>query len=1069
MQLSLECAVPRLCVFTAFFLGVCGSAQDRITGSIDASRKTPIRGGAPGLARAEFDRGPVDPSRKLGYVTMHLAPSAAQQAELETLLEQQRDPASPSYRKWLAPEQFAERFGASRGDMAKVAQWLESEGLTIERQSRGRNWIAFSGTAAAVGRALQTEFHRYVIHGEEHFANSTAPSVPAALDGIVTGLVGLNDFGSNIQPHMTNPDGTNSIAPDDIATIYDITPLYNMGIDGTGQIIAIAGSSELEPHFSDIRAFQAMFNLNVNLPQVVTVGPSPGLNGAVLEADLDIEWSTAVARGAYIVYVQSSDIFQSAIYAVDQNLAPVINLSAGACEAELMYLGELYRSIVQQANAQGITFLAASGDAAAAACDGAGDEPVATNGLAVTFPASIPEVTAVGGTEFNENGGAYWSSTNTANGASALSYIPEKAWDDSLAAGVILGSGGGASILYSKPAWQTGPGIPNDNARDVPDVSLAASNYHDPFNVCTQGMCTLVGGTSVASPIFAGILALVNQSLSARGATGPPGLGNINPVLYQLGRSASAAFHDIVVGDNIVPCANATPDCVNGTLGYTTGPGYDPVTGWGSVDAMNLVNAWITTGVPTTLSVSANNTSVTLSDQVQLTITVIPASGTVAPSGTVFVNQTGVTTVYTAVSVSPNVTGASPLGTATLAPVQPPGSSASATATVTIYPGALTAGTDTVLVTYGGDAAFNGSSGTITLNVSLPSGHSAVSAVVRPNYWALNTPPVDLGPPNVTKQGTEYASVITLTELAGVATTLDTFVVNGTDYSARLRTFFPNTMLAANGTLTGSIVVTPGTWTAPGPIPFVFGGQDASGYQWTTQVSVPIVGAPEQFAYIGRGGLGNAASFLPGFAPGMILSVFGAGLTPSGMGQAGRLPLPLSLAGSSATINGVSAPYYYASPGQLNIQIPYETQPGLAILTVSGGYGGQSFNYSFNVQPAAPGIFTATCPSGLCPVTPFPSGSRGGTYTIFITGEGQVTPGATTGQAPTNLPQPVLPVSMTIGEVNAPIDFIGIPSWAVGITQINFTVPTNVPLGPQLVYVTVGDAVSFPGIFTVTQ
>jgi uncharacterized protein (TIGR03437 family) len=524
------------------------------------------------------------------------------------------------------------------------------------------------------------------------------------------------------------------------------------------------------------------------------------------------------------------------------------------------------------------------------------------------------------------------------------------------------------------------------------------------------------------------------------------------------------------VGDNIVPCANGTPDCVNGTLGYTTGPGYDPVTGWGSVDAMNLVNAWNTTGVPTTLSVSANNTSVTLSDQVQLTITVTPASGTVTPTGTVFVNQTGVTTVYTAISVSPNVTGASLLGTATLTPVQPPGSSASATATVTIYPGTLTAGTDTVLVTYGGDAAFNGSSATIALNVSVPSGHSAVSAVVRPFYWLLNTPPVGIGPPNVTNEGFEYASTVTLTELAGAATTLDTLVVNGTDLSSRLGTFFPKTALAANGTLTGSIFVTPGTWTAPGPIPFVFGGQDASGYQWSTQVSVPIVGAPEQLVYISRGGLVNGASFLPGFAPGMILSVFGAGLTPSGVGQAGTLPLPLSLAGSSATINGVPAPYYYASPGQLNIQIPYETQPGLAVLTVTGGYGGQSFNYSFNVQPAAPGIFTSPCPAEVfCPVTPFPSGSRGGTYTIFITGEGQVTPAATTGQAPTNLPQPVLPVSLNIGGLNVPIDFIGIPSWAVGVTQINFTVPMNAPLGAQLVFVTVGGALSFPATFTVTQ
>jgi subtilase family serine protease len=188
-----------------------------------------------------------------------------------------------------------------------------------------------------------------------------------------------------------------------------------MNIDGTGQTIAIAGQSELEANFADIRAFQKKFNLPPNLPQVVPVGPSPGVTSAVTEADLDIEWSSAIARGAQITYVQSSNSVTSAVYAVDQNLAPVISYSFGGCEQVLMYMGVLFRSIVQQANAQGITFRAASGDSGAATRDGAFSEPVATNGLGVSFPASIPEVTAVGGSEFNEGSGAYWSSTNTPN------------------------------------------------------------------------------------------------------------------------------------------------------------------------------------------------------------------------------------------------------------------------------------------------------------------------------------------------------------------------------------------------------------------------------------------------------------------------------------------------------------------------------------------------------------------------------------------------------------------------------------------------------------------------------
>ena len=362
----------------------------------------------------------------------------------------------------------------------------------------------------------------------------------------------------------------------------------------------------------------------------------------------------------------------------------------------------LFRSIVQQANAQGITFLAASGDSGAATCDGAFSEPVATNGLGVSFPASIPEVTAVGGTEFNEGSGAYWSSTNTPNGASAMSYIPERAWNDSVATGLIEGGGGGASILYSKPAWQSGPGVPSDNARDVPDLALAASGYHDGYNLCTLGTCRLSGGTSVSTPIFAGILALINQSIANKGAAA--GLGNINATLYRLAQNVSGVFHDITAGDNIVPCASGTPGCASGSYGYAAGPGYDLATGWGSVDALNLVNAWNSSGVPTAISVTADHSSVTLSDAVQLTITVTPASGKATPSGTVYVNQTGVSTPLTL-----TLAGGSLLGTAALA-----ANGSTATTVVTVYPGALTTGTDTVTVTYGGDGTFNGSSASIT-------------------------------------------------------------------------------------------------------------------------------------------------------------------------------------------------------------------------------------------------------------------------------------------------------------------------------------------------------------------
>ncbi len=141
----------------------------------------------------------------------------------------------------------------------------------------------------------------------------------------------------------------------------------------------------------------------------------------------------------------------SSIYAIDQNLAPVITRSYGVCEQEKISLADLFQSVIQQGNAQGITYIASSGDAGPSNCTGWFYEPSATDEVGANFPASIPEVTSVGGTEFNEGSGNYWNASNLANGASAISYIPEMSWNDSAAAGTIQASGGGPSIIYSKP------------------------------------------------------------------------------------------------------------------------------------------------------------------------------------------------------------------------------------------------------------------------------------------------------------------------------------------------------------------------------------------------------------------------------------------------------------------------------------------------------------------------------------------------------------------------------------------------------------------------------------------
>jgi uncharacterized protein (TIGR03437 family) len=215
------------------------------------------------------------------------------------------------------------------------------------------------------------------------------------------------------------------------------------------------------------------------------------------------------------------------------------------------------------------------------------------------------------------------------------------------------------------------------------------------------------------------------------------------------------------------------------------------------------------------------------------------------------------------------------------------------------------------------------------------------------------------------------------------------------------------------------------------------------------------------------GGVANGASFQSdAAAPGMVLSVFGSNLAPS-TSIASVLPLPLSLAGVSATIDGVPAPFYFVSSGQLNIQVPYETPAGPALLAVNNN--GQVTTWLFDVSFSAPGIFTDVKGN----MVPYASGSRGQTLIMFVTGEGDVTPALATGATPkpgtaaSSLPAPVLPASLTIGGVSANIDFIGVPPGLAGVTQINFSVPSNAPAGLQPVVFTVGGVMSPAANFTV--
>lgn len=596
-----------------FLLSVSGllAQPNRIADPIDPARIVPLTGNLRPAMLRQNDQGRVEADFPLPAMTLLLKPSPAQRADLQQFLSDLQNPASPLFHQWLTPEQYADRFGLSSEDIAAAADWLRSQGFKVSRASRSRTWIAFSGVVRQVEEAFHTQIHRYLRAGQSHFANATDLSVPFALSGAVLGLDGLDNF-TQEQPEATSPTGVHTLVPDDIATIYDITSLYQSGIDGTGQKIAIAGATDFDASsLADVAAFRSQFHLPANVPQVILDPdyPDPGVvTTSVGEAHLDIEWSASIARNAQIIYVYSGTFIHALTYAVDNNLAPVVSMSANdGCEAANTSANLIfYQGLAQQANTQGITWVISGSDAGPASCDANG-AALAVSGLGVRFPASVPEVTAVGGLEFDEQGGNYWSATNTANGASALSYIPEMVWNDAIVLNALWAGGGGTSIYFPKPAWQAGPGVPNDGARDVPDVAMAASIYHDGYQVINGGVTNTNGGTSAAAPVFAGVISLLNQYLVSKGIQSKPGLGNINPNLYRLAAAGAGVFHDITLGSNIVPCGIGTLDCPNGIMGFSAGPGYDLASGLGSVDVAKLISLW--TSQPATGSaivVSAN-------------------------------------------------------------------------------------------------------------------------------------------------------------------------------------------------------------------------------------------------------------------------------------------------------------------------------------------------------------------------------------------------------------------------------------------------------------------------------
>jgi subtilase family serine protease len=840
------------------------AVQDRVA-AVSSSSRVALHGNVSGRVKRSADLGAAPQDRKLESLSLRFSMTSAQQADLTQLLAAQLNSGSPNYHKWLTPEQFGARFGLSSADLTKVSTWLTSQGFTITGTARSSTFITFSGTVAQAQQAFGTSIHSLSLNGEQHIANVTEPVLPSAIAGVVTSVNGLNDFRlkprSRARPLNTqtlNGQTFHFIAPGDFYTIYDLNPLITSGITGTGVTIAVMGQTDLNQGAvlpdPNVAAFRTAAGLpTINLKQQL-VGTDPGVSTQDIdEAHIDVEWSGAAAPGASILYVYGGDVFDDSLtYAVDNQVAPIITISYGSCESDFGTTSTssptsvvAYNQLLGMANAEGITVMSSSGDSGAADCDTSG---LAAYGLNVDFPTSSPFVTSAGGTMFSgdvSSPGSYWSSTNGTNAGSALSYIPEQPWNETTAtAGLGDGSGdgggaggGGASAFFAKPSWQVGIGVPNDSARDVPDIALNAAANHDGYMICSSGSSSadlpcsngflssngepnVFGGTSFVAPTFAGILALVEQKLGV-GGTAATGLGNINPILYGLanGPTASTIFHDTITGNNAVPCSQGTPSCsnadpnyINGSIGYNAGTGYDQASGLGSVDVSKLANSWAT-AIPTG---TGGNTNGNCPPNAPITGTssCITATSLTTSSATICAITTG--SLSLSVTVVGAISGVVPTGSVQFFVDNKaiPGATANlvngaATYTlITTAAGGVSSGGHNISAVYSGDGNYSGSKGTL----AAADGTQASVDIVSTTSPDFSITPCT-GTAGVTPGSTASGITFTITPVNGFTGAVNMTATNNN--SANATTTFsvsPVTISSAAG-VTTSFVFTASTPT----------------------------------------------------------------------------------------------------------------------------------------------------------------------------------------------------------------------------------------------------------------
>ncbi len=443
------------------------------------------------------DVGRADGSTFIEDSLVSIPLTAEAEARLQVLLRDQQDPSSPRYHQWVTPEEFGALFGAPQSQVDALVAGLRAQGLRPGTIAKSRAWVRVSGQAADFERAFGLEVRQLQNDSEMRLRlAATATETAAPLVAWSRHVFLPDDLRANAAQKKATPAFTSGpahyLAPADYVVIYNIGPIYQAGYRGAdsnaGTInIAVVGQSDID--VSDVQTFRSTFGLPANDPTITHVGTSPGKTGDQFEGDLDVEWAGAIAPLAHINYYVAAAAGNAAVQAINDNSSSILTVSYGLCETQAPDQAPLYDQLWAQATAQGVSVFVSSGDSGASGCDGIGAS-VGT-GLSVNVICTA-NVTCVGGTQFADTSdpAAYWSSTNDPNtGASALSYIPEIAWNESGGSGGLASSGGGVSTLFQRPSWQNVTGVPGGTKRCEPDIASNAG--HVPYLVYGAGArCT---------------------------------------------------------------------------------------------------------------------------------------------------------------------------------------------------------------------------------------------------------------------------------------------------------------------------------------------------------------------------------------------------------------------------------------------------------------------------------------------------------------------------------------------------------------------------------------------------